>query len=126
MLIFVIIFLGVFQLAVSIFSTIFASIEAIETICAVLIFVSIAVAIFMKKNSAWAWMFIAVVAMASIKMLAPFESAIEIILSGIIATFATYQIKRPILAYLNRDLRRSVAVGGPRLPVWAHTLLRFI
>ena len=126
MLIFAIIFFGVLSFATAILGALFASMDAIISICALLIFAFIALAIGAKNNRAWTWMFLAVIAMVAVETLAPFAKFISTAISVAIALYGTYQIKRPILAYLERDLRRPISVGGPRIPTWAHTILIFI
>lgn len=126
MLIFAIIFFGVLSFATSILGALFASMDAVISICALLIFASIALALGTKSNRAWTWMFLAVIAMVAIEVLAPFANFISVVISVAIAAYGTYQIKRTVLSYLERDLIRPSSVGGPRLPLWAHTVLRLI
>lgn len=119
MLVFLIIFLGVSTLATSVLGALFASTEAITSVCALLIFAFIALAIGTKSNRAWTGMFLAVVAMVAIEVLAPFAQFISIVISVAVAVYGTYHIKRPISRYLRQPCSRS-------LPGWARIALRFI
>ncbi len=118
MLIFLILFLGVFSIAVSIFGLLFASVSAVASLGALVIFGCIALAIANKNNRMWAWMFIAIIIMVAVEVLAPFESFIEIVVSAAIAGYGTYHIKRTINYYMLRY--------GKNMPEALKTILRFI
>lgn len=119
MLIFVSIYRGILGFISSILDGLFYSISSVEFICCAAIFLCIAVAVFMKINSAWGWMFIAVITMVVIEAAVPHKNFIQNLLALVIAGYGTYQIKKPILKYLKKPSSRS-------LPGWARTVLRFI
>lgn len=126
MITFFTLFWAAFSLANAFFSVVFASVEAIASVCSLLIFAFIALAIGTHNNRAWTWMFLAIIVMVAVEVLAPYSSFIQLAVSAIIALIGTVAIKRPLIHYLNLDARRPINHGGPRIPVWANTLLRWI
>lgn len=126
MITFIILFWAAFSLANAFCAVIFGSVEAIASICSLLIFAFIALAIGTRNNRAWTWMFLAIIVMVAVEVLAPYSSFIQLAISGVIALIGTITIKRPLIHYLNLDARRPINHGGPRIPVWANTLLRWI
>lgn len=119
MLIFVSIYSGILGIISAILDGLFSSINSIEFICCAAIFLCIAVAVFMKINSAWGWMFIAVITMVVIEAAVPHRNFIQNLLALVIAGYGTYQIKKPMWKYLKKT-------ASFKLPGWARTVLRFI
>lgn len=126
MIIFGFLFLAIFSIAQMIFGAFFASIEAVTSVCALAIFACIAVAVFMKVQRAWGWMFIAIILMVAVEYLAPYESMIEIIVSIIVAIIGAVFVKRPILSWLRADAQRPTSQGGPKVPSWLRTVLTIV
>jgi len=117
MLIFVVLFLMAFRPITSVFGAVFGSTDAIQTICALLIFAFIALAIGVKWRPGWACMFISIVVMVAVEMLAPYESAVEIIVTAALALIVTIQVKSAI----NDLVRRAKG-----FPCWARRLIAII
>lgn len=117
MLIFVLFFLMAFQPVTSAFGAVFGSVSAIQTICTLLIFAFIALAVGAKWKLGWVCMFISVIAMVAVEMLAPYESAVEIIVAALLALIITVQVK----SILNDLARRRKG-----LPSWARKLIAII
>lgn len=117
MLIFVCLFLIVFRPITSVFGAIFGSTDAIQTLCCLLIFAFIALAVGAKWKLGWVCMFLSIVAMVAVEMLAPYESAVEIIVTAFLALVITIQLK----SVLNDLARRS-----KNLPSWARRLVALI
>lgn len=118
MLIFCLLFLGVFSIAAAVFGLFFSSVSAVASLGALVILGCVALAIATKNNRMWAWMFIAIIVMVAVEVLAPFESFIEIVVSAIIAGYGTFHIKRTINHY--------VARYGKSIPEIGKTIIRFI
>lgn len=116
MLIFVCLFLVVFQPITQVFGAVFGSTEAIQAICSLLIFAFIALAIGAKWRLGWVCMFISIVAMVAVEMLAPYESAVEILTTAFLALIITIQLKSAINA--TRMVKNS--------PEWTRKLIAIL
>lgn len=120
------IFIGFFWAAVAVISGIvsfiIASTQALLSMGALLVLACVAIAIGMRNNQAWSWMFIGIIAMVAIETLAPHAAAVIKILAAVVAGIATISIKRPIIRYIRRDSMRPAHAGGPRL----HPAMRVI
>lgn len=125
-----IIFLASFAAAVAVISSVVAfvvaSAHAIYSMCALLIFGFVAIALGTHNNRAWSWMFLAVLVMVGVETLAPYSNAVSNILAALVAVIATVSIKRPMLAYIRRDRVRPVNLGGPRLAPWMRIVLTIL
>lgn len=117
MLIFVLFFLMVFRGATQVFGAVFGSIAAIETICSLLIFAFIALAIGAKWKLGWVGMFLSIIVMVAVRELAPYESAVEILVSAVIAFAAALYTKRTMNPYVRRC---------KTLPCWVQRILLVI
>lgn len=117
MLIFVLFFLMAFQPVTSAFGAVFGSVSAIQTICTLLIFAFIALAVGAKWNLGWVCIFLTIVVMVAVEMLAPYESAVEIITTAFLALIITIQLK----IVLNDLARRS-----QKIPDWVRRLVAII
>lgn len=117
MLIFICLFLIAFRPITQVFGAIFGSPDAIQTICSFLIFVFIALAIGAKWKLGWVCMFISIVAMVAVEMLAPYESAVEILTTAFLALIVTIQLKSALNSYT-----RSIK----DFPNWARKLIAII
>ncbi len=122
MIIYATLFLGLFSVLNPFISAFFASGNAIGSLCSILIFASIAVAVFLHQRWAWAAMFLSIVAMVAVDVLAPYQSMIVICFSAIIAMMGTVIIKRPI----NRWIRRDALSASPLIPQWLRGILRVL
>lgn len=120
------IFIGFFWAAVAVISGIvsfiIASTQALLSMGALLVLACVAIAIGMRNNRAWSWMFIGIIAMVAIETLAPHAAAVIKILAAVVAGIATISIKRPMIRYIRRDSMRPAHAGGPRL----HPAMRVI
>lgn len=114
MLIFVLLFLMVFRITTPVFGAVFGSILAIEAICALLIFAFIALAIGAKWRPGWVCMVLSIIVMVAVRELAPYESAVEILVSAIAALAATVYTKRTMNPYIRR---------WKSLPCWVRRIL---
>lgn len=126
MLIFIVMFFSAIAVITGIVSFIIASTQALLSMGALLVLACVAIAIGMKNNRAWSWMFIGIIAMVAIETLAPHAAAVIKILAAVVAGIATISIKRPMLRYIRRDSMRPANVGGPRLTPVVRTILTFI
>lgn len=117
MLIFVCFFLMVFRPIASVFGAVFGSTDAIQTMCVLLIFAFIALAIGVKWKLGWVCMFISIVVMTAVEVLAPYESAVEIVVTAALALIITIQVKSAI----NDLVRRAKC-----FPCWARRLIAII
>lgn len=122
MLIFIASFWAAIAVISGIVGFIIASSQALMSFAALLVLGCVAIAIGMKNNRAWSWMFIGIIAMVAIETLAPHAAAVIKILAAIVAGIATISIKRPMLRYIRRDSVRPAHAGGPRL----HPAMRVI
>lgn len=122
MLIFIASFWAAIAVISGIVGFIIASSQALMSFAALLVLGCVAIAIGMKNNRAWSWMFIGIIAMVAIETLAPHAAAVIKILAAIVAGIATISIKRPMLRYIRRDSMRPAHAGGPRL----HPAMRVI
>lgn len=122
MLIFIASFWAAIAVISGIVGFIIASSQALMSFAALLVLGCVAIAIGMKNNRAWSWMFIGIIAMVAIETLAPHAAAVIKILAAIVAGIATVSIKRPMLRYIRRDSMRPAHAGGPRL----HPAMRVI
>lgn len=126
MLIFIASFWAAIAVISGIVGFIIASSQALMSFAALLVLGCVAIAIGMKNNRAWSWMFIGIIAMVAIETLAPHAAAVIKILAAIVAGIATISIKRPMLRYIRRDSMRPENVGGPRLHPVMRTILTLI
>ena len=126
MLIFIVMFFSAIAVITGIVGFIIASSQALMSFAALLVLGCVAIAIGMKNNRAWSWMFIGIIAMVAIETLAPHAAAVIKILAAVVAGIATVSIKRPMLRYIRRDSMRPANVGGPRLTPVVRTILTFI
>lgn len=117
MLIFLLLFGGVFSIAVGVFGLLFASVSAVASLGALVVLGCIALAITMKNNRLWGYMFVAIIVIVAVEVLAPFESFIEIVVSAAIAGYGTFHIKRTINHYVTR---------AKSMPEALKTIIRFI
>lgn len=122
MLIFIVMFFSAIAVITGIVGFIIASSQALMSFAALLVLGCVAIAIGMKNNRAWSWMFIGIIAMVAIETLAPHAAAVIKILAAVVAGIATISIKRPMLRYIRRDSMRPAHAGGPRL----HPAMRVI
>ena len=122
MLIFIASFWAAIAVISGIVGFIIASSQALMSFAALLVLGCVAIAIGMKNNRAWSWMFIGIIAMVAIETLAPHAAAVIKILAAIVAGIATVSIKRPMLRYIRRDSMRPAHAGGTRL----HPAMRVI
>lgn len=122
MLIFIGFFLATIAVISGIVSFIIASTQALLSMGALLVLACVAIAIGMRNNRAWSWMFIGIIAMVAIETLAPHAAAVIKILAVVVAGIATISIKRPMIRYIRRDSMRPAHAGGPRL----HPAMRVI
>lgn len=126
MLIFIVMFFSAIAVITGIVGFIIASSQALMSFAALLVLGCVAIAIGMKNNRAWSWMFIGIIAMVAIETLAPHAAAVIKILAAVVAGIATISIKRPMLRYIRTDSMRPANVGGPRLTPVVRTILTFI
>lgn len=126
MLIFIVMFFSAIAVITGIVGFIIASSQALMSFAALLVLGCVAIAIGMKNNRAWSWMFIGIIAMVAIETLAPHAAAVIKILAAVVAGIATISIKRPMLRYIRRDSMRPENVGGPRLTPVVRMILTFI
>lgn len=126
MLIFIVMFFSAIAVITGIVGFIIASSQALMSFAALLVLGCVAIAIGMKNNRAWSWMFIGIIAMVAIETLAPHAAAVIKILAAVVAGIATISIKRPMLRYIRRDSMRPENLGGPRLTPVVRTILTFI
>lgn len=122
MLIFIASFWAAIAVISGIVGFIIASSQALMSFAALLVLGCVAIAIGMKNNRAWSWMFIGIIAMVAIETLAPHATVVVKVLAAAIAGIATISIKRPMLRYIRRDSMRPAHAGGPRL----HPAMRVI
>lgn len=122
MLIFVLMFFSAIAVLTGVVGFIVASTQAIFSLCALLVFAFIALAIGTKNAHMWSWMFIAIIVMVGVETLAPHSVAVVKILAAAIAIVATIYIKRPIIRYVRMDSSRPANAGGPRL----HPVMRVV
>lgn len=122
MLIFIASFWAAIAVISGIVGFIIASSQALMSFAALLVLGCVAIAIGMKNNRAWSWMFIGIIAMVAIETLAPHATVVVKVLAAAIAGIATISIKQPMLRYIRRDSMRPAHAGGPRL----HPAMRVI
>lgn len=126
MLIFIASFWAAIAVISGIVSFIIASTQALLSLGALLVLACVAIAIGMKNNRAWSWMFIGILVMVGIEILVPHAAVVVKVLAAVVAGIATVSIKRPMLRYIRRDSMRPANVGGPRLTPVVRTILTFI
>lgn len=122
MLIFIASFFAAIAVISGIVSFIIASTQALLSMGALLVLACVAIAIGMKNNRAWSWMFIGILVMVGIEILVPHAAVVVKVLAAVVAGIATVSIKRPMLRYIRRDSMRPAHAGGPRL----HPAMRVI
>ena len=126
MLIFIASFWAAIAVISGIVSFIIASTQALLSLGALLVLACVAIAIGMKNNRAWSWMFIGILVMVGIEILVPHAAVVVKVLAAVVAGIATVSIKRPMLRYIRTDSMRPANVGGPRLTPVVRTILTFI
>ncbi len=127
MVIFILLFLGVFSLLDPFFAALFAASGAVTSFCVLLIFAFVALALTAhNQNRWWGLMFLAVIAMVAIDILAPFEGMLVILGSAFIAFIGTVTIKTHINRFLRADAHRPITAGGPVVPQWLRGILMVI
>lgn len=126
MLIFIVMFFSAIAVITGIVGFIIASSQALMSFAALLVLGCVAIAIGMKNNRAWSWMFIGIIAMVAIETLVPHAAVVVKVLAAVVAGIATVSIKRPMLRYIRTDSMRPANVGGPRLTPVVRTILTFI
>lgn len=126
MLIFIASFWAAIAVISGIVSFIIASTQALLSMGALLVLACVAIAIGMKNNRAWSWMFIGILVMVGIEILVPHAAVVVKVLAAVVAGIATVSIKRPMLRYIRTDSMRPANVGGPRLTPVVRTILTFI
>ena len=126
MLIFIVMFFSAIAVITGIVGFIIASSQALRSFAALLVLGCVAIAIGMKNNRAWSWMFIGILVMVGIEILVPHAAVVVKVLAAVVAGIATVSIKRPMLRYIRRDSMRPANVGGPRLTPVVRTILTFI
>ena len=126
MLIFIASFWAAIAVISGIVSFIIASTQALLSLGALLVLACVAIAIGMKNNRAWSWMFIGILVMVGIEILVPHAAVVVKVLAAVVAGIATVSIKRPMLRYIRRDSMRPDHLGGPRLTPVVRTILTFI
>ena len=122
MLIFIASFWAAIAVISGIVGFIIASSQALMSFAALLVLGCVAIAIGMKNNRAWSWMFIGIIAMVAIETLAPHATVVVKVMAAAIDGIDTISIKRPMLRYIRRDSMRPAHAGGPRL----HPAMRVI
>ena len=122
MIIFALLFIASVGLVTSVITFIVASMQALLSFGALLVFAFVALAIGTHSRMAWTAMFLTVLAMVGIETLAPYSAIIARVLAVIIAGAATYFIKTPVLRYVRRDQHSH----EPRLSPIIRTVLRII
>lgn len=126
MLIFIASFWAAIAVISGIVGFIIASTQALLSMGALLVLACVAIAIGMKNNRAWSWMFIGIIAMVGIEILVPHAAVVVKVLAAVVAGIATVSIKRPMLRYIRRDSMRPANLGGPRLHPVMRTILMLI
>lgn len=122
MIIFALLFIASVGLVTSVITFIVASMQALLSFGALLVFAFVALAIGTHSRMAWTAMFLTVLGMVAIETLAPYSAIIARVLAVIIAGAATYFIKTPVLRYVRRDQHSH----DPRLSPVIRTVLRII
>ncbi len=122
MIIFSLLFIASVGLVTSVITFIVASMQALLSFGALLVFAFVALAIGTHSRMAWTAMFLTVLGMVAIETLAPYSAIIARVLAVIIAGAATYFIKTPVLRYVRRDQHSH----DPRLSPVIRTVLRII
>ena len=122
MIIFALLFIASVGLVTSVITFIVASMQALLSFGALLVFAFVALAIGTHSRMAWTAMFLTVLGMVAIETLAPYSAIIAKVLAVIIAGIATYFIKTPVLRYVRRDQHSH----DPRLSPVIRTVLRII
>lgn len=122
MIIFALLFIASVGLVTSVITFIVASMQALLSFGALLVFAFVALAIGTHSRMAWTAMFLTVLGMVAIETLAPYSAIIAKVLAVIIAGAATYFIKTPVLRYVRRDQHSH----DPRLSPVIRTVLRII
>ena len=122
MLIFIVMFFSAIAVITGIVGFIIASSQALMSFAALLVLGCVAIAIGMRNNRAWSWMFIGILVMVGIEILVPHAAVVVKVLAAVVAGIATVSIKRPMLRYIRTDSMRPPHAGGPRL----HPAMRVI
>ena len=122
MIIFGLTFIGAISLVSGVIAFVVASMQALLSFGALLVFAFVALAIGTHSRMAWTAMFLTIVAMVAVETLAPYSAIIARVLAVIIAGATTYFIKNPILRYVRNDQRSN----NPRLSPVIRTVLRII
>ena len=90
------IFIASFWAAIAVISGIvifiIASTQALLSMGALLVLACVAIAIGMKNNRAWSWMFIGIIAMVAIETLVPHAAVVVKVLAAVVAGIATVSI----------------------------------
>ena len=126
MLLFFVLFMEAFRLLDQFLGAVFLSSSELISLMVLILFGFGALAIFAHQRWAWAAAIISLLVIVGLETMSPHKSMLVILGSIAVAGAITAIIKRYIMDFLRRDARRSVSVGGPRVPRWLRLVLTLI
>lgn len=122
MVIFAVCFMGSLSFISAVIAGIFASTDALLSMCSLIIFACVALAIATRSRYAWTAMFLAILAMVALDVLAPYAKVLAYVIAFMLSCFITWTIKVPLLRYIRIDALST----HPRLSAPIRTVLRII